>query len=239
MSSRDEKLEQKKRLYESKDSYSKYWQHEMQKAPCVSPGFCCFAALCAPCVSYINRVEALHGDMRFYTCCQGTLPCSGRCGEEKCPEMCLCLETFCCFANSVLATRYLLQDEMQIQNTKCDNCLFNTMVGLQGLACICNIAAMFEPALRDAAAIIDAVAEMVYCSVCACMQTQHRNQIKYRNEHPECITPGIQNNPMLAPTPATMQREPNLVFVYPTVNHNGGMAQGVPANQQSMYPTVK
>ena len=59
------------RLYEGKAHYSKTWEHEMKNACTVSPGFCMFAALCAPCVSYINRVEALHGDMRFYTCCQG------------------------------------------------------------------------------------------------------------------------------------------------------------------------
>lgn len=27
-----------------------------------------------------------------YTCCAGYMPCSGRCGESKCPELCLCTE---------------------------------------------------------------------------------------------------------------------------------------------------
>ena len=125
---------------------------------------------------------------------------------------------------------------MQIQNTKCDDCLFNTMVALQGLACLCQIAAFIEPQLKETAALVDCAAEMVYCSVCACMQTQHRNQIKHRNENPQVITPGMQNNPMLAPPAAVMQRDPNVVFVYPTVNHNGGVAQGVPTTH---YPNVK
>ena len=29
---------------------------------------------------------------RRYTCCNGDMPCSGRCGEQSCPEFCLCLE---------------------------------------------------------------------------------------------------------------------------------------------------
>lgn len=27
-----------------------------------------------------------------YTCCGGYMPCSGRCGESKCPTFCLCTE---------------------------------------------------------------------------------------------------------------------------------------------------
>jgi hypothetical protein len=29
---------------------------------------------------------------------------------------------FCCFGNSVASTRFLLQDEFNIQTTQCDNC---------------------------------------------------------------------------------------------------------------------
>jgi len=29
-----------------------------------------------------------------YTCCAGYMPCSGRCGESKCPEFCLCTEVY-------------------------------------------------------------------------------------------------------------------------------------------------
>lgn len=130
-----------------------------------------------------------------YVCCAGYMPCSGRCGESKCPEFCLATEvrlldsacyhflclhilfTFsrsflvpcairkfrllsfknaksklllhftsawsffffllffvglilfhyfqviCCFGNSVASTRFLLQDEFNIQTTQCDNCI--------------------------------------------------------------------------------------------------------------------
>merc|ERR1712010_180143 len=115
-SKREQKLQMKKQMFDQRGSqYSTTWQTEMKSACFKSPAFCCIAIFCSPCVSYQNRVEALHNDMRFYTCCQGLLPCSGRMKEEKCPEFCLCLETCCCFPNSVLATRYLLQDEMQFR----------------------------------------------------------------------------------------------------------------------------
>lgn len=208
------------------NNYSNTWQHELQKVCCVDPAYCFLAMLCAPCMSYSNRVAALHGDMRFYTCCQGTLPCSGRMKEEQCPEMCLCLEVSLCFPNSVMATRYLLQDEMQIQNTKCDNALISCMVGLQALACFCYIASIFEESLRETAQIIDCAADMVYCSVCACMQTQHKKQIEYRNANMSIIC-SAPNNPMLAPPQQVMQDNPNLKFQYPQVQH-GGTATGYP-----------
>ncbi|UPR00782.1 hypothetical protein HOP50_06g40980 [Chloropicon primus] len=232
---REAKLEQRKMMYNNRGQYSYTWQTEMKSACFSNPLFCCLAVFCSPCVSYSNRQEALHGDMRFYTCCQGLLPCSGRMKEEQCPEVCLCLEVSCCFPNSVLATRYLLQDEMQLENTKCDNCLFNTMVALQGLACVCYIASIFEPGLREAAQTVDAVADLVYCSVCACMQTQHRDQIKFRNENMQCICPIVEGNPMLAPPQAVMTANPGLTFQYPTINHSTGQAQGVPVPGQG-YP---
>nr|XP_033512224.1 uncharacterized protein LOC104096917 [Nicotiana tomentosiformis] len=71
-----------------------------------------------------------------YTCCGGYMPCSGRCGESHCPELCLCTEVFLCFANSVASTRFMLQDEFNLQTTKCDNCIIGFMFCLQQVACI-------------------------------------------------------------------------------------------------------
>ena len=57
-----------------------------------SPGFCCYAMLCGYCASYQLRKQTLYGDMSRYVCCGGACPCSGRCNEQSCPELCLCLE---------------------------------------------------------------------------------------------------------------------------------------------------
>lgn len=74
----------------------------------------------APCASYLLRKRALYNDMsrlfrtfmyidiyqfqfdrlslkvsslsHRYTCCAGYMPCSGSCGESKCPQLCLASE---------------------------------------------------------------------------------------------------------------------------------------------------
>uniref|UniRef100_A0A452YRW4 Uncharacterized protein n=1 Tax=Aegilops tauschii subsp. strangulata TaxID=200361 RepID=A0A452YRW4_AEGTS len=84
---------------------------------------CCLSLWCGPCVSYMLRRRALYNDMSRYVCCAGYMPCSGRCGESKCPELCLATEAFLCFGSSVASTRFLLQDEFNIQTTQCDNCI--------------------------------------------------------------------------------------------------------------------
>ena len=72
------------------------------------------------------------------------MPCSGHCYESSSPELCLGLEVFCCFSNSVMSTRMLLQDDLRIMNSKCDNCLMAFTFALQQLACICDIIAIFD-----------------------------------------------------------------------------------------------
>jgi hypothetical protein len=36
------------------------------------------------------------------------------------------MEVTCCFAQSVASTRWLIQDELRIQTTQCDNCIIGT-----------------------------------------------------------------------------------------------------------------
>ena len=150
--------------------YKKTWETDLMHATGTSPGYCCFSLWCSCCASYSLRKRALHGDMTRYLCCGGYLPCSGRCGEQKCPEFCLGVETFLCFSQSVASTRWMIQDEMQLMNTKCDNCLIATAVALQYISCIFSIVACFinNDAVREAAYIIDWIADAVWCSVCAC-----------------------------------------------------------------------
>ncbi|CAH9075697.1 unnamed protein product, partial [Cuscuta epithymum] len=118
-----------------------------------------------------------------YTCCAGYMPCSGRCGESRCPEFCLATEVFLCFGNSVASTRFLLQDEFNIQTTKCDNCIIGFMFCLQQLACIFSIVAMIvgSDEIQEASQLLSCLSDMVYCSVCACMQTQHKIEMDKRD----------------------------------------------------------
>ncbi len=86
-------------------------------------------------MSYHLRTRALHGDMSRYRCCGGFHGCGDRsCHEQSCPECCLCLETTLCFASSVMSTRFMLQQEMQIGNSACDDRLICLVVGCEWTA---------------------------------------------------------------------------------------------------------
>jgi len=127
----------------------------------------------------------MHGSLAGYTCCNGAFPCSGRCGERSCPELCLCAEVCYCFGMSVATTRWMIQDELHIQNTQCDNCIIGTMIFLQQLACVCNVIACLTSSdeIDLLADVIELLAEIVWWTVCACMQTQHKVQIEDRDKH--------------------------------------------------------
>jgi hypothetical protein len=143
--------------------------------------------------------------------------------------VCLGLEVACCFANSVVSTRYLIQDSMVVQNTECDNCLVGFLVAMEQLACsthplcvhtvrafvrsfvsesdahlglICARSAVFRcagelsgnPALEEAGALLTVGADLTYCSVCSCMQTQHKMQLDARDEG-RYVTPAFMAVP--------------------------------------------
>ncbi|CAI9094127.1 OLC1v1029818C4 [Oldenlandia corymbosa var. corymbosa] len=117
-----------------RQNYRNLWHTDLMSTIQADPPYCCLALWCGPCVSYMLRKRALYNDMSRYVCCAGYMPCSGRCGESKCPEFCLATEVFLCFGNSVASTRFLLQDEFNIQTTQCDNCIIVQTLFLSGLA---------------------------------------------------------------------------------------------------------
>lgn len=57
------------------------------------------------------------------------------------------------------------------------------MVALQYLACIFQIAACLlqNEDLQSFADLLNIIADATYCSVCACMQTQHKAQLDVRD----------------------------------------------------------
>ena len=77
---------------------------------------CCyfrqFIPLTCTCTQYALRVKALEGDMTKYSCFQGYFNCccfrAGSCGEQSCPELCLCFESCCCNSLAVSATRAMV-----------------------------------------------------------------------------------------------------------------------------------
>ncbi|CAD6201694.1 unnamed protein product [Miscanthus lutarioriparius] len=147
-----------------RQSYRNVWHTDMTNAIKADFPYCCLALWCGPCVSYMLRKRALYNDMSRYVCCAGYMPCSGKCGESRCPEFCLATEVCLCFGNSVASTRFLLQDEFNIQTTQCDNCIIGFMFCLQQVACIFSIVAAIvgSEELSEASQILNCLSDLVY-----------------------------------------------------------------------------
>lgn len=209
---------------ELRKSYRNVWHTDLMHSLPADPPYFCLSFFCPPCVSYMLRKRALYNDMSRYTCCAGYMPCSGRCGESRCPEFCLATEVVCCFGNSVASTRFLLQDEFNIQTTKCDNCIIGFMFCLQQVACIFSIVAMIAGSdeISEASQILNCIADYVYCTVCACMQTQHKVEMDKRDGK-------FGPQPMMVPPTQQMSRIDQQVP--PTV----GYAHPPPAYGQQPY----
>ncbi|RRT49895.1 hypothetical protein B296_00025419 [Ensete ventricosum] len=80
------------------------------------------------------------------------------------------LQVLLCFGNSVASTRFLLQDEFNIQTTQCDNCIIviplfsGFMFCLQQVACIFSIVAMIVGSgeIQEASQILSCMSDIVY-----------------------------------------------------------------------------
>ncbi|KAL3349098.1 hypothetical protein AABB24_022301 [Solanum stoloniferum] len=181
--------------------------------------------------------------MSRYKCCGGYMPCSGRCGESRCPEFCLCTEVFLCFGNSVASTRFMLQDEFNLQTTKCDNCIIGFMFCLQQLACICSIIACLTGSeeIQDASQLLNCLSDVVYCTVCSCMQTQHKVEMDKRDgkfgPRPMSVPPVQQMSRLDQPVPSAVGYPPmQQPHGYPPQPHGypppQQQPQGYPPSQQ-------
>ncbi|KAG6388290.1 hypothetical protein SASPL_153492 [Salvia splendens] len=211
---------------QQRQNYRNLWHTDLMRTIQNDPPYCCLSFWCGPCVSYMLRKRALYNDMSRYVCCAGYMPCSGRCGESRCPEFCLATEVFLCFGNSVASTRFLLQDEFNIQTTQCDNCIIvlslslshthtnGFMVCLQQIACIFSIVAMIvgSEEISEASQILSCLSDMVYCTVCACMQTQHKIEMDKRDgklgPQPMAVPPVQQMSRLDQPYPSTVGYPP-------------------------------
>jgi len=172
----------------------------MKDAPAQYPLECCYGALCGPCAAYQLRKEALGGNLKNYKCCQGyfTLCCTeaGKVGEQSAPEFCLCVEVCCCLSCSVSATRFLVMDQYRIQSDPCDNRIIRFNNFMQILSCVLNLLAICIDELREAAFIIDMIANIVYCCTLGCMQAQHRAELDFRKSQGQAPTGARAPNAM-------------------------------------------
>uniref|UniRef100_A0A7S0QVX8 PLAC8 family protein n=1 Tax=Pyramimonas obovata TaxID=1411642 RepID=A0A7S0QVX8_9CHLO len=186
-----------KRQYdaENRKQYKTLWNTSLMGATCADPLCCCGSLLCPPCASYAVRKRVLYDDMSRYVCCGGHCPCSGKMGEQSSPELCLACEVCCCFSQSVASSRFLIQDEFHIENTACDNCLVGFMICISQVACVFRLLACLtgNDELERLADILSCIADLTYCSVCACMQTQHKVELDVRDGTREKLKEGTYN----------------------------------------------
>ncbi|KAF8379554.1 hypothetical protein HHK36_028994 [Tetracentron sinense] len=188
-----------------RQSFRNLWHTDLMGTIQADTPYCCLAFWCAPCVSYLLRKRALYNDMSRYTCCAGYLPCSGRCGESRCPEFCLGTEGF--------------------------------MFCLQQVACIFSIVAMIvgSDEISQASQILSCLADMVYCTVCACMQTQHKIEMDKRDgmfgPQVMAVPPFQQMSRLDQPIPPPVGYPPQPAYGQPY-----GQPYGYPPHQAQGYP---
>jgi hypothetical protein len=118
----------------------------------------------------------------------------------------------------------MLQDEFNIQTTKCDNCIIGFMFCIQQLACIFSIVAMIVGGgdLQEASQLLNCLADIAYCTVCSCMQTQHKVEMDKRDgkfgPQPLSIPPMQQMSRIDQPVPPTVGQP----YAYPPPQAQGG-----------------
>ena len=190
---------------DERDAYGRQWQTPMKSAPCAEPGCYAIACCCPGPVACYLRKEILDGDMGRYTCCQGYFDCccfkAGRLGEEQCPEGYLCVESIFCTHFAIQANRFHMMDSRGIQPDPCDNQIircYNMMVCLQ---CIFELAACISgnDELRDAAAMIRFITDLMYATIMPCMAAQVKAELNAEAS-------GKAAKPAGAPTNMVMER---------------------------------
>uniref|UniRef100_A0A7S3YMK0 Uncharacterized protein n=1 Tax=Lotharella globosa TaxID=91324 RepID=A0A7S3YMK0_9EUKA len=144
------------------------WNTSMLKAPCNDPAYCCFSCFCAPCVTYMHRNEIIADGP--YICCLGMCPC---CTMELPKIPCLCCEICCCIGLAASANRIHVMNAFSIKPDPCDEyiiCCSNIM------QCLAICARIFcDPEIAD---VMENIADILFCIVLSCMQTQTNYEIK-------------------------------------------------------------
>jgi hypothetical protein len=168
---------------EARASFRNEWATPLSCTLCAAPAYFLFTVCCPPCAAYQQRSRILFGNLNQYTCCGGTMACSGQCGESQCPALCLALEVMCCFSLAVVTNRIMLQDSLQIHNSPCDNCILGFLAYISYLNCVCQILVCLTDIeeLNEAAFVVESVAHMAYCVICSCVQTQQYVELNRRD----------------------------------------------------------
>jgi hypothetical protein len=86
--------------------------------------------------------------------------------------------------------------------------------------------------IEQIADILDCMSDLTYCTVCACMQTQHQEQLKTRDPN---ARPPPPHNPMAPPPHMHMQQMPPQGRAPPQMMQPQYVQQAPPQMMQPQY----
>ena len=135
------------------------------------------------CTQARKAVLEKYHTMEDYTCCQNYVPkccCITTGGMCKGSAVGLCCEGCLCPIFSLSIARLHLMDSKQVRPDPCDYQIIACSNCLQLLSCLLDIVAIFVAAARDAAEILDCIADLFTCSVAGCMGAQVQGTIPQR-----------------------------------------------------------
>jgi len=78
----------------------------------------------------------------------------------------------------------MIQDELGIANSRCDNCLIGTQFALSQLACICSCIGCItgNDSIIELANALTFCADVGWCLLCGCLQAQQADALNLRDE---------------------------------------------------------
>jgi len=128
---------------EDDGNHGREWDVRMEMGPCRKPHICCCSCILPCCTQWWVRRQVLENDMSRYKCCQGHMDgpyCCAVCkeglpftfeagsyGESTCPDLCLCLEAWCCTYLAFQISRIVIREDRGLKKdpseVRVDKCL--------------------------------------------------------------------------------------------------------------------
>lgn len=159
----------------------------LKDACCAEPACCCLSSCGTPCgctacwarQAVLEQYYKEQGGMAQYTCCQGYIPGVCCLSDDCCKgsPLGLCLEGFCCPLFSLSIARIHLMEVKRIRPDPCDWQIIAFANFMQCLACILDVLSIFIEQLKDAAQLVECIADLVTVSVAGCMGAQIKHEI--------------------------------------------------------------
>ena len=168
----------------------------LKDACCTEPCCCILSACGAPCgftACYAREavLNKYHNGINDFVCCQGYIPQCCCCNPStwcKGSTLGLYCEGCCCPVFSLSIARIHLMQSKRIRPDPQDWQIIHCSNVLQLLSCIFDIVAIFVEQAREAAHIVDLIADCFTLSVAGCMGAQVYHEIKKDKDGVRAVT---------------------------------------------------